>query len=63
MLSLSHLQGEELWLQEGHQGQESCSPQIEKAEGHGATKDNPVADQPSPLLHGDYSLLDVSQPG
>lgn len=63
MLSVGHLQREELWIQEGHQGQESCSPQIDKAEGHWDTKDNPVASQPSPLLQGGSSLLDISQPG
>lgn len=63
MSSLGHLQGKELWIEEGHQGQKSCSPQIDKAEGHWDTKDNPAAGQPSPLLQGDPSLLDISQPG
>jgi len=43
MSSLGHLQGEELWIQEGHQGQESCSPQIDKAVRRRDTKDNPAS--------------------
>lgn len=33
------------------------------AKGHWNTKDNPVADQPFPLVQGNSSLLDISQPG
>lgn len=36
---------------------------LAKAEGHWDTKDNPVAAQPFPLVHGNSTLLDIPQPG